>query len=401
MKDTLTTQQRISDAINKVFLHQSAGGVILFVFALLAILIANNATLGPIYEHLLHSPVGVVLDKAVYSLSLQHIINDGLMAIFFFLVGLEIKREILQGQLSSPSKALLPVFAAVGGMLFPALIYVYFNIHDSVAVKGWAIPTATDIAFSLGVLSLLRTRVPFSLKVFLTAVAVIDDLGAIIIIALFYTAELNVAMLGYAFLTLCVLTLFNKLNITKGLPYVIGFFVLWVFMLQSGVHATLAGVFTALTVPLFQAEGGKKPLLVDFEKKLHSWVIFIILPTFAFANAGVNFSGVSVASLANAIPLGIMLGLVVGKAIGVTGGVWLAVKCKISSIPEGANWLHVFGIALLCGIGFTVSLFIGNLGFTDPDLINQVKIGVLGGSLIAGLAGYALLRYVARPASIK
>ncbi len=380
----------------KIFTHQLAGGVFLFIAALLAIIIANNASLGAVYEHLLHAPLGIAFDNTSYTLSVQHFINDGFMAIFFFLVGLEIKREILQGQLSSWSKALLPFFAAMGGMLLPALIYVYFNIDDKEALKGWAIPTATDIAFSLGVLSLLGTRVPFSLKVFLTAVAVIDDLGAIIIIALFYTAQLKLIMLLFAGITLAVLVVFNRINVTKASPYMVGFFILWFFLLQSGIHATLAGVFTALAIPLKTNNVNEKPLLIRLEHDLHLWVVLIILPVFAFANAGVNFSGVQMSSLTNSIPLGIMLGLVVGKALGITGGVMVAVKCKISSIPEGANWAHVFGIALLCGIGFTVSLFIGNLGFTDADLINQVKIGVLGGSTIAGIAGYTLLRIVSR-----
>lgn len=373
----------------------------LIVAALLAIIFANLPATAPYYEGFLHIPVGVVFNEVSYTLSLSHLINDGLMAIFFFLVGLEIKRELLQGHLASRSKAMLPLFAAIGGMVLPALIYVYFNYDDEVALRGWAVPTATDIAFSLGVLALLGSRAPVSLKIFLTAVAVIDDLGAITIIALFYTAEIKMLMLLCAAGVLAGLVLLNKMNVQRLSLYLIGFLLLWVFMLQSGVHATLAGVFTALTVPLASGPSGgqgqpdqhsKQPMLIALEHGLHGPVVFIILPIFAFANAGVNLTGLSIELLSNDVSMGIILGLVVGKALGISLGSWVAVRAKISQLPEGETWQSIFGVACLCGIGFTVSLFIGTLGFSDPTIINQVKMGVLAGSTIAGVLGYTLLR---------
>lgn len=383
------------DAFLRFFRGEVIGGIVLFLAALLAIFVANADSLSAYYEHWLHAPIGLLIGEQQFSLSLAHFINDGLMAVFFLLVGLEIKREMLTGELSTKASASLPAIAAGGGMLVPALIYVFFNWGDAETLRGWAIPTATDIAFSLGVLSLLGKRVPVSIKIFLTAVAVIDDLGAIAIIALFYTANLSVAPLFLALIVIFCLFLLNRNGIVSRLPYMVGFLLLWVCLLQSGVHATLAGVAVAMAIPL-RVKGTAPPPLIALETDLHHLVIFIILPLFAFANAGVNFAGMSLASLAAPVPLGIGLGLIVGKSIGITAAVWLALKIGVSAMPRGCSWSAIVGVAFLCGIGFTVSLFIGNLAFGDNvALINSVKIGVLAGSFVAGLAGFLFLRFVA------
>ena len=316
------------------------------------------------------------------------------------MVGLEIKRELLAGELSSRSRAMLPALAAAGGMAGPALIYVFFNWGDEVAMRGWAIPTATDIAFSLGVLSLLGRRAPFSLKIFLLAVAVIDDLGAIAIIALFYTGELSAVPLLLSAVLIAMLFGLNRAGVCSRTPYLVLGLLLWICVLQSGVHATLAGVATAFAVPL-RAGGGKVPPLEPLEKDLHSPVNFVILPLFAFANAGVSFMGMTAGNLLNPIPLGIAVGLILGKTVGISGAVWLAIRAGVAEMPRGCNWTAMCSLSLLCGIGFTVSLFIGNLAFAagHADLINLVKLGVLVGSTVAGLTGYLLLRYAAFPAA--
>lgn len=379
------------------FLHffhgESAGGAVLFAAALFAVVAANTAALSEWYAHFQHIPIGFVFGAGEYRLSLAHFVNDGLMAIFFLLVGLEIKRELLLGQLSSRKEAMLPAAAAAGGMALPAAIYAAFNWGDAAALRGWAIPTATDIAFSLGVLSLLGKRVPLSVKVFLTAVAIIDDLGAIAIIAFFYTDTLHFGALGMAGLVLLALSIMNRRVYTIS-PYMVAFIALWACMIQSGVHATLAGVAIALFVPL-RTPGERRSTLVTMEHNLHTVVTFLIVPLFAFVNAGVSFRDVSPDMLANSIPLGITLGLVVGKVIGISAAVWLAVKTGIGAMPAGCGWNGIIGIAMLCGIGFTVSLFIGNLSFTDAALINLVKIGVLLGSTIAGIGGFLWLRFLA------
>ncbi len=379
---------------------ESAGGAVLFAAALLAIVAANTPSLAPLYESFLHADVGLVLGAGKYAMSAAHFINDGLMAIFFFLVGLEIKREMLEGELSTRARALLPAIAAVGGMAAPALIYSAINWGDETAMRGWAIPTATDIAFSLAVLSLLGRRVPVALKVFLTAVAVIDDLGAIAIIAVFYTEKLNAATLALSALILFLLFAMNRRGVLVRAPYGMLFILLWAFVLQSGVHATLAGVAAAMAIPLRVPEGERSPLLT-MEHDLHPPVAFCILPLFAFANAGVDFSGVTFASLTLPLTAGICLGLVVGKIIGISAAVWLAVRFGIGERPEGCPWTAMFSVSALCGIGFTVSLFIGNLAFAPSggDTINMVKLGVLAGSTVAGITGYILLRFVAYPAS--
>ena len=379
----------------RFFKSETATGATLFMAALLAIVAANSEWIAPIYEHWLHAPIGLVLGDKIFSFSVSHFINDGLMAAFFLLVGLEIKRELIVGELCNRASAILPAIAAAGGMALPALIYSFFNWGDAYAMRGWAIPTATDIAFSLGVLSLLGSRVPLSIKVFLTAVAVIDDLGAIAIIAIFYTDSINVAALILSFFVLSTMFFLNRRGVTAILPYVFGFLVLWVCVLQSGVHATLAGVATAFAVPLRVTGKKQPPPLEVLEHNLRYPVAYVILPIFAFANAGVSFVGFSLPSLAQPIPMGIGLGLVFGKMAGISAAVWLAIKLGLSSMPRDCCWVGMAGIATLCGIGFTVSLFIGNLSFSDPDVVNTMKIGVFGGSIFAGICGFIFLRFAA------
>ncbi|QEL23930.1 Na+/H+ antiporter NhaA [Bosea sp. F3-2] len=374
-------------ALRDFLRSEAAGGIILMVVAALALVIANSPA-APLYFGTLKS--------YVLGLSVLHWINDALMAVFFLLVGLEIKREMLDGQLSSWGRRVLPGFAALGGMIAPALIYVAFNLNSGESLRGWAIPTATDIAFALGVLSLLGPRVPASLKVFLTALAILDDLGAVIIIAVFYTAELSGLHLGLAAATLVVLATLNRLGVTRLLPYLVLGAALWYFTLKSGVHATLAGVALALTIPLTPSparpDDTKSPLH-KLEHGLHRYVAFLVIPVFGFANAGVSFSGLGLATLAAPVPLGIMLGLFLGKQIGVFGFGWVAIRAGLADLPARASWAQFYGIALLCGIGFTMSLFIGLLAFPDSEALqSQTKIGVLAGSLLSGIGGWLLLR---------
>jgi Na+:H+ antiporter, NhaA family len=385
-------------SIRRFIASESAGGVVLALAAVVA-LIASNSALAPLYRQFVEwrGEVRIANDALVLAKPLLLWVNDLWMAVFFFLVGLEIKREVLVGELASVKQASLPAVAALGGMVVPALIYLAANRADPVALRGWAIPTATDIAFALGVLMLLGSRVPASLKVFLTAVAIIDDLGAIVVIAAFYTAELSLPMLlaaGGAAALLCVL---NRARVTAIGPYVAIGLVLWLFVLKSGIHATLAGVVTAMAIPLRDARGGSP--LEAAEHALHPWVAFVVLPAFAFVNAGVDLRGVAPATLAEGVPLGIASGLVFGKAIGVFGAAWLLMRATGARLPAGASTRQFFGVCVLCGIGFTMSLFIGNLAFAgrDPIYETEVKLGVLGGSLIAGLLGTALLLVSARP----
>jgi Na+:H+ antiporter, NhaA family len=379
-------------SIRRFIASESAGGVVLALAAAVA-LIVSNSSLAPLYRQFveLRGEVRIGDDWLVLSKPLLLWVNDLWMAVFFFLVGLEIKREVLAGELASVKQAALPAVAAVGGMLVPALIYVALNRADPIALRGWAIPTATDIAFALGILMLLGSRVPPSLKIFLTAVAIIDDLGAIIVIALFYTAQLSLPMLLAAGAGVAVLFLMNRARVMHlGLYVVIGL-VVWVCVLKSGVHATLAGVATAMAIPLRDKAGGSP--LETAEHALHPWVAFAVLPMFAFANAGVSLEGVSLGTLAQGIPLGIALGLVLGKAVGVFGAAWLLMRFTGASLPAGANTGQFFGVCVLCGIGFTMSLFIGGLAFDGQGAAyaTQVKLGVLGGSLVAAVIGSALL----------
>ena len=370
---------------------ESAGGIVLGLAAVLA-LVASNSSLGGLYRQFVAMPGEVRLGELiVVAKPLLLWVNDLWMAVFFFVVGLEIKRELLAGELASVRQALLPAGAALGGMVVPALIYVAVNWGDAVALRGWAIPTATDIAFALGLLMLLGSRVPASLKVFLTAVAIIDDLGAIVVIALFYTDQLSLTMLLSAGAGALVLLALNRARVMSIGVYVVVGLLVWVCVLKSGVHATLAGVITAFAVPL-RGAAGETPL-EDAEHALHPWVAFVVLPMFAFVNAGVSLQGVTLATLAEAVPLGIALGLVVGKAIGVFGGAWLVVRFAGAGWPAGADRRQFFAVCVLCGIGFTMSLFIGALGFEGQGAAyeTRLKIGVLCGSLVAALTGVALL----------
>ena len=379
-------------SIRRFIASESAGGVVLALAAVAALIVSNSA-LGPLYRQFveMRGELRIGNDWLVLSKPLLLWVNDLWMAVFFFLVGLEIKREVLAGELASVKQASLPVVAAVGGMLVPALIYVALNHADPIALRGWAIPTATDIAFALGILMLLGSRAPASLKVFLTAVAIIDDLGAIVVIAVFYTAQLSLPMLLAAGGGIVLLFLLNRARVTNIGPYVVIGLLVWVCVLKSGIHATLAGVVTAMAIPMRDKAGGSP--LEDTEHALHPWVAFAVLPMFAFANAGVSLQGVSLATLTQGIPLGIVLGLVLGKAVGVFGASWLLMRLTGASLPEGANTRQFFGVCVLCGIGFTMSLFIGGLAFAghDPGFETQVKLGVLAGSLIAGLLGAGLL----------
>lgn len=363
---------------------ESAGGLVLMGAALAAIIVANSP-LAPSYFAALHSVWG--------GLSIELWINDGLMAIFFLMVGLEIKREVLAGGLATWGQRALPGFAAAGGMLVPALIYIGINMGNAETLSGWAIPAATDIAFALGVLSLLGKRVPTSLKVFLAALAILDDLGAVTIIALFYSSGLNMPMLGASFATLAALVIMNRMGVQRLLPYLLLGLLLWFFVLQSGVHATLAGVALALCIPLGTPKEEARSPLLFLEEKMHYWVAFAVVPIFGFANAGVSLSGITLGNLVDPVPLGVALGLFVGKQIGVFLAAVLAIRSGLATLPEGSNWPQLYGVALLCGIGFTMSLFIGNLAFPGAaHLIDEVKVGVLLGSIASALAGVLLLR---------
>lgn len=377
---------------------ESAGGIVLIIAAALALVIANSPA-APLYAALLNLPVIAGIGPLVIDKSLLLWINDGMMAVFFFLVGLEVKREALVGQLNSWEKASLPVIAAIGGMAIPAIIYLAINAGTPANMGGWAIPAATDIAFALGILSLLGPRVPVALKALLLAIAVIDDIGAIAIIALFYTAETDLTMLAGAAITLALLAAAGRARVASSIPYVLLGIVLWVFVLKSGVHATLAGVAAALCVPI--AAKGEKPL-ERLEHALLPWVAFLVIPIFGFANAGVALGGIELADLVAPLPLGIALGLLIGKQLGIFGFAWLAIRMGLAKLPDAVSWRQLHALSLLAAIGFTMSLFIGNLAFADPATVDAVKIGVLGGSLIAALAGYLLLdRALPREADLK
>ncbi len=374
------------------FKLEAASGLVL-LFAAIVALIISNSTLAELYFTTLNKYLFVGINNFGLKLSVLHWINDALMAVFFFFVTLEIKREFLQGELSNIKQALLPIIAAVGGMLVPALFYVFINYGDSETLNGWAIPSATDIAFSLGVLSLLGKRVPLSLKVFLTALAIIDDLGAIVIIALFYSGELSIMYLSLMLLAFIILLVINKFNIKIFLPYLVVGIFLWDFTHNSGIHATIAGVLLALTIPHRKKEKDFS-LLLKIEHAISPYVAFGIMPIFAFANAGVSLEGLSFASLLNKVPLGILLGLFVGKQLGVFVFSYVSIKLKIAQMPNNSNWFNLYGVGILTGIGFTMSLFVGNLAFVDNiQYMDGVKIGVLTGSLLSTLTGYFLILF--------
>ena len=372
------------------FKLEAASGLILLFAAIIALMISNS-NLSDLYFSTLNDYLFIGINNFGLKLSVIHWINDALMAIFFFFVTLEIKREFLQGELSNIKQALLPIIAAVGGMLVPALIYVFINFGDSTTLNGWAIPSATDIAFSLGVLSLLGKRVPISLKVFLTALAIIDDLGAIVIIALFYSGDLSIKYLMLMLVAFIILLIINKFNIKKFLPYLIVGIFLWDFTHNSGIHATIAGVLLAMTIPHREKEKDFS-LLIKVEHAISPYVAFGIMPLFAFANAGVSLDGLSLSSLLDKVPLGILLGLFVGKQLGVFVFSYISIKIKIAQMPNNANWFNLYGVGILTGIGFTMSLFVGNLAFVENmQYMDGVKIGVLTGSLLSTLFGYFLI----------
>ena len=375
-------------ALDKFFSNDAAGGILLMLSAVAAMVVANSA-LSPYYDAVLNTKLSITIGGDGLSKPLILWINDGLMAIFFFLIGLELKREVLEGKLKNPRDIVLPGMAAVGGMAIPALVFVYFNMGSPETLKGWAIPAATDIAFALGILALVGTRAPVSLKVFLLTLAILDDMGAIIIIALFYTAELKANYLLYALVPLIGLAYLNMRGSHRVAPALLLALIMWVLVLKSGVHATLAGVVAAFFIPL-KDKWGKSPLHA-LENGLAPYVLYLIVPIFAFANAGVVLTGMSPSDLLAPLPLGIALGLIVGKQVGVFGVSFGMVKLGLARLPHGANWLHIYGIACLAGIGFTMSLFIGSLSFDDPALMNQVRVGVLSGSIVSAILGYAAL----------
>lgn len=378
--------------IDKLIKEESTGGILLVIVAIIAIMLANSS-FSHLYEGFLNVPVQVRIADLNLEKPLFLWINDGLMAIFFFLVGLEIKREVMIGHLSEPSQVVLPAIAAVAGIAVPALIYAWLNYGDEIAIRGWAIPSATDIAFALGVFSLFKTRVPVSLKLFLLSVAIFDDLGAIIIIALFYSSELSVASLAIAACGVVVLALLNYLNVRRQAAYMLVGLVIWTAVLKSGVHATLAGFVIALFIPLSLRNEDGHPMLPHLEHTLHPWVAFLILPLFAFANAGVSLDGVTMDILTNSVTLGIALGLVVGKQLGIFAICAVVIKLGWAKMPQGATWLQFYAVSILCGIGFTMSLFIGTLAFEGlpPQYLIEVKLGVLIGSIVSALLATALL----------
>ncbi len=434
------TEDRPIDVLLAPFLRfiriEASGGILLLICTIAALIWANSAYADS-YAHFWHLYIGLIFDKQPHELSLAHFVNDGLMAIFFFVVGLEIKREFLAGELASMRKAAVPIAAAAGGMIFPALVYVALN-RNGPGIDGWAIPMATDIAFAVGIMALLGSRISLGLKVFVTALAIVDDLGAVLIIALFYTAEIHTLELGLAGGLLVISALSNRLGVRSPLVYTIIGLGIWTMLLRSGVHATVGGVLLALTIPSrmrirgghfvgfardsidrFEAAGGAgddiltsperqgivgglesacehvQTPLNRLERSLHPWVAFVIMPVFALANAGVTISGEITETLRSPIALGVALGLLLGKPVGIVLATWIAVKCGVGDLPARTTWRQIFGAGLLAGIGFTMSLFIGNLGFGGPgeaELLLQAKIGILTGSIVAGVLGFALLR---------
>lgn len=383
-------------AIQRFLKLEAAGGIVMMVAAVVAMLIENTPLHVP-FHRILDYPVGFSWGGVSLIKPLLLWINDGLMSVFFLLVGLEIKREMLDGELSSFSKSLLPVIGAVGGMLVPALIYFMITVPDLAALKGWAIPTATDIAFALAILAILGDKVPASLKVFVAALAIFDDMGAILIIAVFYASSFSWLAFYYAVGCLGILTLFNRLNVTRFWPYLLVGLVLWVCVLKSGIHATLAGVLLALAIPMHSRRNPRYSPLRDLEHAIHPWVAFLVMPVFALANAGVSFEGMTLAQLTHPVSVGIMAGLFFGKQIGIFGATTLAVKMRLSPLPSGCQLGHLYGASLLCGVGFTMSLFIGMLAFdlSNPEFAPLVRLGVILGSLASGVLAYTVFGLLA------
>tara|TARA_B110000211_G_C14052579_1_gene541881 strand:+ start:153 stop:1325 length:1173 start_codon:yes stop_codon:yes gene_type:complete len=382
--------KKLSKPFTWFFQLEAASGLVLLIAAIIALIISNS-DFSDLYFHILEQYLFIGINTFGLKLSVHHWINDALMAIFFFFVTLEIKREFIQGELSNLKKALLPIIAAVGGMLIPALFYIVINLDNSETLNGWAIPSATDIAFSLGILSLLGSRVPISLKIFLTALAIIDDLGAILIIAFFYSGDLSISYLSLMLISYLLLLTLNKFGYKKFLPYLIIGIFMWYFTYKSGIHATIAGVLLASTIPHRQ-KNKDFSLLIKIEHLISPYVAFIIMPLFAFANAGVSLSGLSISSLLFPVPLGILSGLFFGKQLGVMLFSFISVKLKIAQMPDNSSWMSIYGVSILTGIGFTMSLFVGNLAFAEnTQHIDGVKIGVLAGSLLSTVFGYFLL----------
>ena len=380
----------------KWFFHlEAASGLVLLIAAIIALVISNSI-FSELYFSTLEQYLFIGINDFGLKLSVHHWINDLLMAVFFFFVTLEIKREFIQGELSNLKKALLPIIGAVGGMVVPALVYVSINFGNTETLNGWAIPSATDIAFSLGILSLLGSRVPISLKIFLTALAIIDDLGAILIIAFFYSGDLSITYLSLILISYILLLVLNKLGVKKFIPYLIIGALMWFFTYKSGIHATIAGVLLASTIP-HRIKDKDFSLLIKLEHAISPYVAFLIMPIFAFANAGVSLMGLSLSSLLEPVPLGILLGLFIGKQVGVMVSSYLAVKLGAAQMPDNSSWLSLYGVSILTGVGFTMSLFVGNLAFAGSiHYMDGVKIGVLSGSLLSTIFGYFLLLYASK-----
>lgn len=385
--------------IQKFLRLETAGGFLL-MGALVLALIAENSPLNALYNQFLTIPVEIHIGELHLDKPLILWINDALMAVFFFLVGLELKREVLEGQLSTPSQIMLPALAALAGIAAPSLIYVWINLGNPEALRGWAIPAATDIAFALGVIALLGSRVPPSLKLFLLAVAIIDDIGAILIIAIFYSGDLSPNMFLISFVAIAILAFLNYRGVRKATPYVLVGIVLWVSILKSGVHATLAGIILAMFIPIERDPETGQSLLLRLEHDLHSTVAYVILPIFAFANAGINLSGLSLSDILAPVPFGIAAGLFLGKQLGIFTIIFVAVKTGLAKLPERANWMHVYGLSLLCGIGFTMSLFIASLAFSQSggEMVANDRMGILVGSLLSAVGGYLVLLFASKKA---
>ncbi|MEL0103745.1 MAG: Na+/H+ antiporter NhaA [Gammaproteobacteria bacterium] len=381
----------ISQAIKNFFAREEKSGILLLLFATLA-LITVNSPLNSLYYDIKYTDVPISLGEFNFTKTISHWVNDGLMAIFFFVIGLELKREILEGELSSFDRMVLPAIAAIGGMVAPAIIYVLININNPENMSGWAIPTATDIAFSLAVLLIIGKNVPLSLKVFLLSLAIIDDLGAVLIIAFFYTAQISGTYLIYSSIVFVLLILINRMGINKMYVYMILGVFLWYFVLKSGVHATIAGVLLATTIPNTSNNGLEHSMLKDLEHKLHNFVGILVLPIFAFFNSDINFADVTLSSIYSPLSLGVILGLLLGKPIGITLFTYVGMKTNLFNLPENVTIKDVFGLSLLCGIGFTMSLFINGLAFSDPVLIDSSKLGIFIGSMISAVAGYLILK---------
>ncbi len=378
----------------KEFIKKESSSGILLIFVTILALLLQNSFMSTFYTSFLHTPVEVRFGDLQIAKPLLLWVNDGLMAVFFFLIGLEVKREVKEGHLSSLSQITLPGIAAIGGMVVPALVFIAFNRGSDFSMNGWAIPTATDIAFALGILSLLGKRVPISLKIFLMTLAIIDDLGAIVIIALFYTSELSTMSITIAAIALLILFIMNRMNVAIKSAYIVVGIVLWVSVLKSGVHATLAGVALAFMIPLSSKdkEGNIFSMSKEMEHDLHYWVAFMILPLFAFVNAGVDLKGISIEEMAGPVPLGIMLGLFIGKQVGVFGFSWLAIKMGIASLPKESNWTLLYGVSVLTGIGFTMSLFVDTLAYNDTQIYHYAdKLAILLGSFLSAIVGYLIL----------